>query len=370
MKILVDLTYIGRYPATGIANFAFNLLNGIRLHGAADSFVLLTEQGCAETFKEYISDFRNIEFSSCMVKYLPFTRRFLNRGRLDRIIRKEKIDLFLTTYIYDRSLTTSLVPSIGVIHDVFPFRDRHSLLLYWRFRMGAIPAANSFDRIVAISEATKKEINALGVIHTPIEVIYVSIPSDAQCVGKTVQETPYILDVNTMISHKNPMTLLKAFEIIKDRIPHDLVFKAAESPYWHRTVRPYAESHGMGPRVRLLDRRMNPEEMNELFANADLFVSPSEMEGFGMTPIEAALAGTPVICNDLPALRESTRGLVDYYSPAEDAEALAELILKALANRDEERIKAVRQEYITAYSTTRQAGCFIELIETISGKKI
>ena len=369
MKILVDLTYVGAYPTTGLSNYAFKLLHGLDECGVRDSVVLLTEEGQAETFRERIPGYRNVEIRTGFLPFLPFTRRWLHNSALDDIIRRKGIDLFLSPYIYDRSLTTRRVPSLGVIHDTYEFTKKQNPLIRWRFNYGAKKAANSFSRIEAISNTTREEIMALGGISTPVDVIYVSIESTADISTRRRPEVPYILDVNTMCVQKNAITLLKAFDAIKDRIPHSLVFKGGDTPYWRETMLPYIEENALADRVQLIDRRLSAAEVDSLFLNADLFVTPSEMEGFGATPIEAAFAGVPVICNSLPALLESTRGLMRYYSPSRDHEALAREMLQLLEHPEEVDTEGIAAELKAEYSTRRQAERFIEKIEELTGKK-
>ncbi len=50
---------------------------------------------------------------------------------------------------------------------------------------------------------------------------------------------------------------------------------------------------------------LNDSEVQLLMAGAGAFVAPSLYEGFGLTPIEAVLLGTPTILSDIPAHRES-----------------------------------------------------------------
>lgn len=369
MKILVDLTYVGPHPTTGLSNYAFKLLHGMDLCGIRDSVLLLTEEGQAETFRERIEGFRNVDIRTSFLPYLPFTRRWLHNRDLDRIIREEGIDLFLSPYIYDRSLTTRRVPSIGVIHDTYEFTKKQNPLIRWRFNYGAKKAANAFTEIEAISNSTMDEIRALGGIKTPIDVIYVSIEFFGDPKLKARPQVPYILDINTMCVQKNAVTLLKAFNAIKDSIPHKLLFKGGNTPYWKSEMEPLIAQYGISDRVELIDRRLAPEEMDALLLNADLFVTPSEMEGFGATPIEAAFAEVPVICNALPALLESTRGLMRYYSPSKDYEALAREMLEVLQHPEEVDTQGIAAELKEHYSTRRQAERFIAKIEGITGKK-
>lgn len=46
------------------------------------------------------------------------------------------------------------------------------------------------------------------------------------------------------------------------------------------------------------------EDIGNLLSAADVFVFPSRWETFGLAPVEAAIAGVPVVANDLAVLRE------------------------------------------------------------------
>jgi len=57
------------------------------------------------------------------------------------------------------------------------------------------------------------------------------------------------------------------------------------------------------------------DELASLICNARALLLPSFAEGFGMPVAEALAAGTPVICSDLPALREVGGEIPDYIDP-------------------------------------------------------
>src|SRR5262249_33711357 len=66
--------------------------------------------------------------------------------------------------------------------------------------------------------------------------------------------------------------------------------------------------------------------VTDLLAGARALVMPSFAEGFGLPVAEALALGTPVICSDIPALREVGRGGPEHLDPADPAawcEALA-----------------------------------------------
>ena len=52
-----------------------------------------------------------------------------------------------------------------------------------------------------------------------------------------------------------------------------------------------------------------------LLRRAQALLCPSFAEGFGMPVTEALLSGTPVICSDLPALREAGGDVPDFIDP-------------------------------------------------------
>ena len=57
------------------------------------------------------------------------------------------------------------------------------------------------------------------------------------------------------------------------------------------------------------------QHMHDLMRGAHALLLPSFAEGYGMPVAEALSAGTPVICSDLPALREAGGGVPDFLDP-------------------------------------------------------
>jgi glycosyltransferase involved in cell wall biosynthesis len=68
-------------------------------------------------------------------------------------------------------------------------------------------------------------------------------------------------------------------------------------------IRAEAHSIGVGGRVDFVGR-VSDDELRLQFRAADVFVSMSRNEAFGLTVAEAAAAGTAIICSDIPAYRE------------------------------------------------------------------
>jgi glycosyltransferase involved in cell wall biosynthesis len=67
---------------------------------------------------------------------------------------------------------------------------------------------------------------------------------------------------------------------------------------------------------------LSEADLRCVVAGATAVVLPSRDEGFGLPVLEAMATGVPVVCSDLPALREIAGGLA-ILVPPEDRAALA-----------------------------------------------
>lgn len=82
--------------------------------------------------------------------------------------------------------------------------------------------------------------------------------------------------------------------------------------------------------AEVVDHSIPDAVIADLYKLADLLFLPSREEGFGIPVLEAGLAGIPVFCADIEALRELGGGQVTYFSPDADPGQLAEQIAAAL----------------------------------------
>lgn len=78
--------------------------------------------------------------------------------------------------------------------------------------------------------------------------------------------------------------------------------------------------------------RIHYGQVVDLYARADVLVFPSESEGFGIPMLEAGLHRMPIVCSDIPALRE-TGGDDPIYVPVDASGAvIADAVERALAS--------------------------------------
>ena len=125
-----------------------------------------------------------------------------------------------------------------------------------------------------------------------------------------------LIHVGSTIQRKRIDILLKTFSEIRKRLNHVRLIRIGDS--FTNEQEKLAENLGVG---EYIDTRVNvPEkELCQLLARSTLLLLPSEAEGFGLPVVEAMAAGTPVLCSDLPVLRE-VGGDVAQYAPVGDVD--------------------------------------------------
>ena len=145
-------------------------------------------------------------------------------------------------------------------------------------------------------------------------------------VGSSWTDTAGTFRVNvfgTLEPRKNVAVLLTAFARLlaaRPDLPHRLVL-AGSAGWRHEGLLPLREQAVLRERDRL--RVLGPipdDELRAVYAGAVLFAFPSRHEGFGLPVLEAMAQGTPVVCADIPALREVAGGAAVLVPPM-DVEA-------------------------------------------------
>lgn len=196
--------------------------------------------------------------------------------------------------------------------------------------------------IIADSHATKADIvRFFGVRPSKIAVVYPGIDhhyreveqkmSDGKLIG-AFQDSRYILCLGPWVRRKNLEVVVEAFKRIAPRLP-DLQLVITGKPA--RGMKGYTEDRLLGglpaaTRVRVqLPGFVEQRDLYSLVAGAGLLAYPSRWEGFGLPPLEAMLAGVPVVASLTPAVEEVTEGaamLCDADNPHEWAKTLEQVL--------------------------------------------
>lgn len=253
-----------------------------------------------------------------------------------KTLSKEKIDLFhgLSNEI-PHGLGKVRIPSVVTIHDLifirhpqyYSFVDR--LIYRYKIRHAALYA----DRVIAISEQTKKDlVKYLGIKENKIEVIYQDCdPIFHYMLSQGVRDgvkikynlpEKYLLNVGTIEERKNLMLIAKALL----RIEHiHLVVVGRETEYT-RTVKDFIQQNKLIDRVHFL-QNVPHYDLPAIYQQAEIFIYPSRFEGFGIPIIEAMHSGIPVIAAKGSCLEEAGGPKSIYVNPDDEIDLAAQVKL-------------------------------------------
>jgi glycosyltransferase involved in cell wall biosynthesis len=125
----------------------------------------------------------------------------------------------------------------------------------------------------------------------------------------TNQDSFVILSVGAMTENKGIDILLAAYLRLKSKYPQiKLVLKDQSNLYGYSAndlINQYCNNNGINLASKelantisgffVISENLNLHQLNGLYGAADCYVSPYRAEGFNLTPLEAAAAGTPII---------------------------------------------------------------------------
>jgi glycosyltransferase involved in cell wall biosynthesis len=139
---------------------------------------------------------------------------------------------------------------------------------------------------------------------------------------------PYLIYVGNAYPYKNLDCLLAALT----KLPGTLSFinPCSRSTFYDR-LKERARELGLGERV-ILPGYVPDEDLAGLYKEAEAYVFPSLSEGFGIPGLDAMVLGTPVVCSDIPTLKEIYGDAALYFDPHSEDD-MAEKIKKILQDQ-------------------------------------
>lgn len=247
--------------------------------------------------------------------------RFYVRMRLQyelpNLARREQVGLVHFTKNLGVFGLTS--PYVVTVHDLTTLHlsSQHSLLdvFYWRFIEPV--TIRKAAQVVTVSYDTARDVQTFyNISQEKIKVVYwapherfrpLSDPALLDNLRLRYQlPSQYMLFVGILAKKKNLSTLLRAFALLRAKLPDvpDLVIVGRRYPQSEEKSLPELIHYlGLNGHVHLIGSV--PDEDLPLFYNgSSLFVLPSLHEGFGIPCLEAMACGVPVITTSRGALPE------------------------------------------------------------------
>ena len=264
--------------------------------------------------------------------------------------------------------------SVVTVHDLIFLRypEYYNTIDRWIYRWKFRRACRVADKIIAVSECTKRDIiSFFSVPEEKIAVIYQgchpqfqrSVTEEKKCEIREKYKLPhrFLLYVGSIEPRKNLLTAVKALS----RLPEDiqLVAIGRTTPYQAK-VEAYAWQSDVKSRLHI--RNNIPfGDLPAIYQSADIFLYPSFFEGFGIPVIEALSSEVPVIAATGSCLEEAGGPNSVYVNPEDDRELAARILEilndEALANR----MKIAGKSYVKKFDDEQIASEIIRIYQTL-----
>lgn len=164
------------------------------------------------------------------------------------------------------------------------------------------------DEVWTVSEFARTAIAQ----HSPVPVKTIPVPVRNTEIAENRQRAQgeatrflFAFDFNSVAARKNPIGAVGAFQRAfpseGDARLSIKTINAELHPHAAEHLRVAVKDDG---RIELIERYLKPEELDELYASSDCYLSLHRSEGFGLTVAEAMARAMPVISTDYSGPRE------------------------------------------------------------------
>jgi glycosyltransferase involved in cell wall biosynthesis len=206
----------------------------------------------------------------------------------------------------------------------------------------------------AISASTAADLADRGIPRASVTVIYPGIDTLHYTPRLELRApTPLFAYLGRLKRYKGVHHVIRAFAAMGH--PSATMEIAGAGDYRPRLER-LAASLDLGERVRFLGRVSEQEKLS-LLRRAWALVFASPKEGWGITNLEAAACGTPVVASNSPGIRESVRdGDTGYLVPHGDVRAMGAAMGRLAADASlVERLGAQARGFAETFTWERAA---------------
>ena len=326
---------------TGLGNYSRNVLESIRESNSDDVLFPCTPK-VSEEFSNMAVTSENFEV---LLPTKAMDKSFPGIWRSKTILSQLK-DLKVELY---HGLSNELpfgisktgIHSVVTIHDLIFLRypSYYTMVDSLIYRLKVKRACREADRIIAVSEHTKKDIvELLRISPEKIDVVYqtcherfglqVSEEQKIKVQKKNCLPSSYVLSVGTIEKRKNLTSIIDAIA----RVPNVHLVVVGKSTDYIQEVKGRIIKLGLEKRVMFI-HEVEIADLPAIYQLAEMLVYPSQYEGFGIPVLEALYSGIPVITTRGGCFEEAG-GPDSLYVAFGDIPGMSEAILNVLGDPD------------------------------------
>ena len=342
MKVVLDARLL--MPAmTGIGRYLIGLLDGFNSKELAFDMDVWLQRNISDDHPVWKYQNGRINLQRIPLKHMEISQYW----EIPILVRRASPTIYHYPH-FDMPLFVSC-SKISTIHDVkylvhpefFPKYNRVKKVLI-KGLMGRTIKNSRY--VISVSKTTKRDLQ--NIFHVPDEKILVIYEGVDRIFYKRLGEEkiqailakhninrPYILFVGEKRPHKNIDVLIKAFAELSKMVNNEFMLVIVGKKYAdYQIPEQITEELGLHDLVVFING-MNDEELRACYQAAEIFMTLSKYEGFGLPVLEAMASGTPVVAAanaSLPEIVGDAGVLVD----TENSEMIARTLRNILRNKE------------------------------------
>ncbi len=309
-----------------------------------------------------------------LFEYPPYSLALASK--MMEVACEQHLDLFHAHYAIPHAVSAYLaqemqeeyrIPVITTLHgtDITLVGNAPSFMPITRFIL------KKSDAVTAVSQFLKDETLEVFQVVRDIEVIpnfvrhdQFNCPVNCPDIGPSkADETATLVHISNFRPVKRICDVVKIFSIVRSQRPAELLM-VGDGPERAHAER-LARELGVDSDVYFLGKQL---DIDKILHESDILLQPSETESFGLTPLEAATACTPVIATNVGGLPEViVNGETGFLLPVGDVVGMASKAMELLSNRDLyiKVAKAGRARAIELFNVERILNMYLQVYEDV-----
>ena len=379
MKIIIDARMYG-LEHTGIGRYIINLINQIdkisfQSEDKNEYIILLRKKYFDslvfknKNIKKVLADYSHYSFKEQFL--LPF-QLFLLKPNVVHFPHFNVPFLWFGKYVV-------------TIHDLIKHQSRgiktttHNPFIYWLkhifYLFIVYSAVKRAKKVITPSKWWKNElIKIYNLTQDKVVVTYEGVDdkfkfkkeSSSNILEKFKIKKPFVIYTGSLYPHKNADRLLEAIIKInrEKKIKLNLVLVCARNFFLKRFEKKVKDKKAESL-VKLVGF-VDDKDLVALYKEAEAFVFPSLLEGFGLTGLEAMSLGLPTICSSASCLPEVYGQAVAYFDPL-DINDMVEKIIQVVSDDDFKKcLTKAGFEKVKEYSWQKMAKETLMIYKSVS----
>ena len=379
MKIIIDARMYG-LEHTGIGRYIINLINQIdkisfQSEDKNEYIILLRKKYFDslvfknKNIKKVLADYSHYSFKEQFL--LPF-QLFLLKPNVVHFPHFNVPFLWFGKYVV-------------TIHDLIKHQSRgiktttHNPFIYWLkhifYLFIVYSAVKRAKKVITPSKWWKNElIKIYNLTQDKVVVTYEGVDdkfkfkkeSSSNVLEKFKIKKPFVIYTGSLYPHKNADRLLGAIIRInrEKKIKLNLVLVCARNFFLKRFEKKVKDKKAESL-VKLVGF-VDDKDLVALYREAEAFVFPSLLEGFGLTGLEAMSLGLPTICSSASCLPEVYGQAVAYFDPL-DINDMVEKIIQVVSDDDFKKcLTKAGFEKVKEYSWQKMAKETLMIYKSVS----